>query len=32
MKEEITKRIDALNYELKGKQESIDLLKGRLNN
>ena len=30
MKEEITKRIDALNDELKVRQESIDLLKGRL--
>ena len=32
MKEEITKRIDALNDELATRQESIDLLKGRLNN
>ena len=32
MKEEITKRIDALNDELVTRQESIDLLKGRLNN
>ena len=30
MKEEITKRIDALNDELTTRQESIDLLKGRL--
>ena len=30
MKEDITKRIDHLNYELKVRQESIDLLKGRL--
>ena len=30
MKEEITKRIDDLNDELKVRQESIDLLKGRL--
>ena len=30
MKEEITKRIDALNDELAIRQESIDLLKGRL--
>ena len=30
MKEDITKRIDALNDELKVRQESIDLLKGRL--
>ena len=30
MKEEITKRIDALNDELATRQESIDLLKGRL--
>ena len=29
MKEEITKRIDALNDELSTRQESIDLLKGR---
>ena len=32
MREEITKRIDALNDELKVRQESIDLLKGRLKN
>ena len=32
MKEEITKRIDALNDELATKGESIDLLKGRLKN
>ena len=32
MQEEITKRIDALNDELATRQESIDLLKGRLNN
>ena len=30
MKEDITMRIDALNDELKVRQESIDLLKGRL--
>ena len=30
MREEITKRIDDLNDELKVRQESIDLLKGRL--
>ena len=30
MKEDITKRIDDLNEDLKVKQESIDLLKGRL--
>ena len=30
MKEDITKRIDALNDELKVRKESIDLLKGRL--
>ena len=30
MKEEITKRIDALNDEMATRQESIDLLKGRL--
>ena len=30
MKEDITKRIDALNDELKVRQESISLLKGRL--
>ena len=32
MKEEITKQIDALNDELATRQESIDLLKGRLRN
>ena len=32
MKEEITKQIDALNYELATRQESIDLLKGRVKN
>ena len=32
MKEHITKRIDALNDELATRQESIDLLKGRLKN
>ena len=32
MKEDITKRIDALNDELSTRQESIDLLKGRLKN
>ena len=32
MKEEITKRIDALNDELATRQESIDLLKCRLKN
>ena len=32
MREDITKRIDALNDELKVRQESIDLLKGRLKN
>ena len=32
MREDITKRIDALNGELLTKQESIDLLKGRLKN
>ena len=32
MKEGITKRIDALNDELATRQESIDLLKGRLKN
>ena len=32
MKGEITKRIDALNDELATRQESIDLLKGRLKN
>ena len=32
MKEDITKRIDALNDELVTRQESIDLLKDRLKN
>ena len=32
MKEDITKRIDALNDELANRQESIDLLKNRLKN
>ena len=32
MKEDITKRIDALNDELATRQESIDLLRGRLKN
>ena len=32
MKEDITKRIDDLNDELATRQESIDLLKGRLKN
>ena len=32
MRKDITKRIDALNDELKVRQESIDLLKGRLKN
>ena len=32
MKEDITKRIDALNDEMATRQESIDLLKGRLKN
>ena len=32
MKEDITKQIDVLNNELKVRQESIDLLKGRLKN
>ena len=32
MTEDITKRIDALNDELATRQESIDLLKGRLKN
>ena len=32
MREEITKRIDALNDELATRQESIDILKGRLKN
>ena len=32
MKEDITKRIDALNDELATRQESMDLLKGRLKN
>ena len=30
MREDITKRIDALNDELSTRQESIDILKGRL--
>ena len=32
MKEDITKRIDTLNDELATRQESVDLLKGRLKN
>ena len=32
MRKEITKRIDALNDELATRQQSIDLLKGRLKN
>ena len=32
MREDITKRIDALNDELATRQESIDFLKGRLKN
>ena len=32
MKEDITKRIDTLNNELKVRQEPISLLKGRLKN
>ena len=32
MKEDITKRIDTLNDELVTRQESVDLLKGRLKN
>ena len=32
MKEDITKRIDALNDELATRQKSIDLLRGRLKN
>ena len=32
MKEDITKRIDDLNEDLKVRQEFIDLLKGRLKN
>ena len=32
MKEDITKRIDNLNEDLKVRQESINLLKGRLKN
>ena len=32
MKEDITKRIDDLNKDLKVRQESIDLRKGRLKN
>ena len=30
MKEDITKRIDDLNEDLKVRQQSIDILKGRL--
>ena len=32
MREDITKRIDDLNEDLKVRQESIDLLKGKLKN
>ena len=32
MREDITKRIDTLNDELATRQESIDILKGRLKN
>ena len=32
MREDITKRIDNLNEDLKVRQESIDILKGRLKN
>ena len=32
MREDITKQIDALNDELATRQESINLLKGRLKN
>ena len=32
MKEDITKQIDDLNEDLKVRQESIDILKGRLKN
>ena len=32
MREDITKRIDALNEDLKVRQESINILKGRLKN
>ena len=32
MREDITKRVDDLNEDLKVRQESIDLLKGRLKN
>ena len=32
MREDITKRIDDLNEDLKVRQESIDILKGRLKN
>ena len=32
MREDITKQIDNLNEDLKVRQESIDLLKGRLKN
>ena len=32
MREDITKRIDDMNEDLKVRQESINLLKGRLKN
>ena len=32
MREDITKQIDDLNEDLKVRQESIDILKGRLKN
>ena len=32
MREDITKQIDALNKDLKVRQESINILKGRLKN
>ena len=32
MKEDITKQIDDLNEDLKVRQESIDILKGKLKN
>ena len=32
MKEDITKQIDDLNEDLKVRQESMDILKGRLKN
>ena len=32
MREDITKQVDALNEELATRQESINILKGRLNN